>query len=112
MCGIVGYVGVKQADGPDDAPQKQQKRQQQKAGGHLLDLQALLGDRPRQAGLDHLQAVLHVDLGQRRVGAGDISQGQCRRFAPSEEITRHQQEQDDHGKGKAQLLESTHACSR
>ena len=50
--------------------------EQQVAGGSLLDLDALLGDRPRQARLHHLEAILDVHLGQLRIGAGLEGHGQ------------------------------------
>lgn len=40
------------------------------AGGHFLDLQALLGEGLRQARLNRLEATLHIDLGHVRAGAG------------------------------------------
>ncbi|MNQ63970.1 hypothetical protein D3C85_783720 [compost metagenome] len=44
--------------------------QQQEAGRDLLDRQTLLDHRLRQARLHRLEAVLHIDLGHFRVGAG------------------------------------------
>ena len=47
-----------------------QGHQQEETSGHFLHLQALLGHGPGQSRLDDLQAVLHIHLGQFRVGPG------------------------------------------